>query len=102
MHDVRHRRQAEERSLDVVQRGVMSALVAVVFGSFASVLALYLAIAGDRDLPRDSVIGLWVMTGVLGLLTAAAVLIINRRPPYAPWVVLGLVPMLASAYWIFT
>ena len=64
-----------------MQRIVISVLVAVVFGTFAGVLAAYLAIAGDRDLPRSSVIGLWIMTGVMGLATAAAILLINRRRP---------------------
>ena len=45
-------------------------------------------------------IGLWVMTGVIGLVTAAAVLVLHRRHWYAPWVLLGLLPMLVSAYWI--
>ncbi|HET9561202.1 MAG TPA: hypothetical protein VFP01_03785 [Propionibacteriaceae bacterium] len=94
------RRKHEARSLDVVQRIVISVLVAVVFGTFAAVLAAYLAIAGDRDLPRSSVIGLWIMTGVMGLATAAAILLINRRRPYSPWVLLGLLPMAISAPWV--
>ena len=94
------RRKHEARSLDVVQRIVISVLVAVVFGTFAAVLAAYLAIAGDRDLPRSSVIGLWIMTGVMGLATAAAILLINRRHPYSPWVLLGLLPMAISAPWV--
>jgi hypothetical protein len=92
----------EQRSLDFVQRMVISALIIVVFGLFAAVLAIYLAIypvglgsQGDR-------IGLWIMSGVVGLVAAAAVLITNRRRPYSPWVLLGLLPMAASAYWIFT
>jgi hypothetical protein len=28
------------------------------------------------------------------------VLALHRRPWYAPWVLLGLLPMLVSAYWI--
>ena len=94
------RRRQEARSEDLVQRVVISALVAVVFGSFAAVLAAYLAIAGDRDLPPTSVIGLWIMTGVMGLGTAAALLLINRRRPYSAWVLLGLLPMAISAPWI--
>jgi hypothetical protein len=94
------RRKREARSLDVVQRIVISVLVAVVFGTFAAVLAAYLAIAGDRDLPRSSVIGLWIMTGVMGLATAAAILLINRRRPYSPWVLVGLLPMAISAPWV--
>jgi hypothetical protein len=93
-------REHEARSLDLVQRVVISALVAVVFGTFAAVLAAYLAIVGDRDLPPTSVTGLWIMTGVMGLATAAAILLINRRRPYSPWVLLGLLPMAISAPWV--
>ena len=94
--------EADERSLDFVQRVIISALLGVVLGSFSAVLALYLAVRGDRDLPRDSVLGLWYMTGVIGLVTAVGILAIHRRRPYSPWVVLGLLPMAISARWIFT
>ena len=40
------------------------------------------------------------MTGVIGLVAAAAVLVLHRRHWYSPWVLLGLLPMLVSAYWI--
>ncbi len=95
-------RVRENKSLDLVQRMIMSALVGVVFGSLAAVLALYLAIRGDEDLPHASVVGLWIMTGLFGLVTAAAVLLLNRRRPFSPWVLLGLLPMAVSGYWILT
>lgn len=95
------RRQRDEHSLDVVQRAIISALVGVVFGLFAVVLALYLAIGAKQDLGHSDIVGLWVMTGVLGLITAGAILVINRRRPYSAWVVLGLLPMAISWYWIF-
>ena len=41
------------------------------------------------------------MTGVLGLMTAAVILVVNRRRPYSPWVLLGLLPMAISWFWIF-
>ena len=94
------RKEQEERSLDLVQRMIISVLVGVVFGTFAAVLAAYLAIRGDQDLPPFSVTGLWVMSGVLGLVTAAAILLINRKRPYSPWVLLGLLPMVITAPWI--
>ena len=94
------RGEHEARSLDLVQRVIVSVLVAVVFGTFAAVLAAYLAIAGDRDFPPTSVIGLWIMTGVMGLATAVAILLVNRQRPYSPWVLLGLLPMAISAPWI--
>ena len=95
------RRQREEHSLDVVQRAIVSALIGVVFGMFAVVLAAYLVLSGQNDLPPGDVTGLWVMTGVLGLVTAAVILVVNRRRPYSPWVILGLLPMAISWFWIF-
>ena len=94
-------KEHEKRSLDLVQRVIISALVGVVFGSFAASLAAYLAVYGDQDLPPASVTGLWIMTGVMGLLTAVAILMVNRRRPYNPWVLVGLLPMAVSAPWIF-
>ena len=93
-------RENEARSLDLVQRIIISALVAMVFGTFSAVLAAYLVIRGNQDLPPSIVTGLWVMTGVLGLATAATILLVNRRRPYSPWVLLGLLPMAISAPWI--
>jgi hypothetical protein len=40
------------------------------------------------------------MTGVIGLITVILVLLINRRRPLSTWLLLGLLPMAASAYWI--
>ncbi|HEX8507929.1 MAG TPA: hypothetical protein VF635_00305 [Propionibacteriaceae bacterium] len=93
-------REAEERSLEHVQRLIISVLLGVVMGSFSAVLATYLAVRGDQDLDRDSVLGLWYLSGVIGLATAVGVLVIHGRRPYSPWVVLGLLPMAVSAYWI--
>ena len=63
----RRARQREAKSLDLTQRVILSVIVAVVFGSFSAVLAAYLAVRGDRDLPHFSVVGLWIMTGVMGV-----------------------------------
>jgi hypothetical protein len=98
--DRRSRQEHEARSLDVTQRAIVSALVGIVFGMFSAVLAAYLAIRGDQDLPSFSVTGLWIMTGVMGLATAATILLVNRRRPYSLWVLLGLLPMAISAPWI--
>jgi hypothetical protein len=90
-----------ERHLEFVQRAIISALVGVVFGSLACVLAAYISVWGANDLGRDNIIGLWVMTGVVGLITMAAVLLIQRRRPYSPWILVGLLPMIVSAFWVF-
>ena len=90
---------SEERSLDLVQRVVFSAIVVVVTGSIALVLSLYLAFNQDHLARSDEVI-LWIMTGVIGIITIGVVLLINRRRLLSPWLVLGLLPMALSAYWI--
>jgi hypothetical protein len=95
------RREREARSLDIVYRTLASSAVAVVFGTVAVILAAYVVLADEETLARNDAIMLWVMTGVIGLITSVAVLIINRRRPYSPLVLLGLLPMAASAYWLF-
>ena len=90
----------DERSLDFVQRLIASSAIGLFIGSLAVVLAAYLAASGVHDLPRDDVIGLWVMTGIIGLVTAAAVLLLHRQHWYSPFILVGLLPMVGSAYWI--
>lgn len=91
----------ERSSLDLVQRSVVSFLLSGVIGMVAAVLALYIVTRGQYELPYDSTIGLWIMCGVLGLVGASVVLILNRMRPYHPLVILGLVPMAAAGYFLF-
>ena len=93
------RQRSEERSLDLVQRMIISALIMVVLGTVAVVLAVYLVVRPD-EFPRADEIGLWVMTGLIGMVTTALILFVNRRRPYSPLVLLGLLPMAVSAWWI--
>ena len=90
---------AEERSLDLVQRVVFSAIVVVVIGSISATLAGYVALNTDEFSRVDGTI-LWVMTGIIGLVTVMIVLAINRRSLISPWLVLGLAPMAISAFWV--
>lgn len=93
--------ESERRSLDLVQRMVVSFLLGGVIAMVAAVLALFVVTRAQYELPYDSVIGLWIMTGVIGLAGAVTVLMINRRRPYHPLVVLGLAPMAVAGYWLF-
>ncbi len=93
-------RATEEQSLDLVQRVVMSTVIWVVFGFLTTALAIYLAARGESDLGRQRTLALWVMTGVIGIIAAVATLVINRRKPWHPLVLLGLLPLLISAFWI--
>jgi hypothetical protein len=92
-------RDEEEKSLDLVQRVVISAILCVVFGAPTVALTAY---APHRALTSTSdATGLWVMGLILGLAAAEAVLFINRRKPWHPAVLIGLVPAAVSAYWMW-
>lgn len=94
-----NRAEDDEKSLDLVQRVVISAIMCVVFGAPTVALAAY---APHRALtsPGDA-LGLWVMGAVLGLAAAVGVLVVNRRKPWHPAVLLGLLPAALSAYWMW-
>jgi hypothetical protein len=51
-------------------------------------------------MPHFDVVGLWVLTGVIRLISTAMILMINWRRPCHPLVLFGLTPMAISAYWI--
>jgi hypothetical protein len=92
-------RESEERSLDLVQRVVISALCIVVFGAPTFALAAYSAFS--TAIGHSDAIGLWVMSGLVGLLAAIAIMLINRRRPWSPFVLIGLLPAAVAAYWVF-
>ena len=89
----------EEKSLDLVQRVVISAILCVVFGAPTVALTAY---APHRALtsPTDAT-GLWMMGLILGIAAAEAILLINRRRPWHPALALGLLPGALSAYWMW-
>ena len=93
-------RAAEDRkSLDLVQRVVISSILCVVFGAPTVALAAY---APHRALTSTGdAIGLWTMGAILGLGAAEATLLINRRKPWHPAVLFGLIPAAISAYWMW-
>lgn len=95
------RTEAEAVSLDRVQRILASVLIVFVMGIISAVLAAYLVFSGRHHMAHSDVVGLWGLTGVIGLLSTGMILMINRRRPYHPLILLGLVPMAVSWYWIF-
>ena len=88
---------AEEKSLDLVQRMVISAILCVVFGAPTAALAAYAPHRAQTN-PADAT-GLWVMGLLLGVVTVQAVLFTNRRRPWHPAALVGLLPSALSAYW---
>ena len=95
----RRRQESEARSLDLVQRVVISVLIVVVLGTLAGALSAYLVFRSD-EFSRANLLLLWAQTGVIGIICAGIILVVNRRRPYSPWILLGLLPMAISAPWI--
>lgn len=92
-------KMAEATSLDQVQRALITALIVVVIAAPAVVLNLF--VIRSQGLSRSDELGLWSMSGVTGLIAAGAILVVNRRKPWSPFVLLGLLPMAVAAYWLF-
>ena len=91
--------EAEEKSLDLVQRVVISSIMCVVFGAPTVALAAYAPHRASTSM--GDAIGLWAMGLILGLAAAVGVLLFNRRKPWHPAFILGLVPAAISAYWMW-
>ena len=90
----------EERSLGLVQGVFVSIIIAGIAAMAALVSAFYPLAVGRENLPASSTLGLWVMSGVIGLVGAGGVLLANRRSLLSPWLLLGLLPMVVSWYFV--
>ncbi len=86
-------------SLERTQRWVLSALIAAValFPSGALIAVTHVTGADD---PAAAVL-LCAITGVLGVIALAAILLVHRRSVVSPLLVIGLVPAVCSAIWTF-
>ena len=93
------RRTPRPMNIETVQRWVASAILFHVGSVPAITLAVYsIGIAAD-DFGRG--VGLWIMSGVIGLLTAAGILAIFRRSLLSLWLVLGILPTAVTGFFIF-
>jgi hypothetical protein len=85
--------------IETVQRWVAAVILIHVGGSPAVALAAYSPHLENTN--HSSGVGLWVMSGVIGLATTAGVLLIHQRSLLSPWLVLGALPMIISAFYVF-
>ena len=93
------RRQPRPMKIETVQRWVASVILIHVGTVPAVSLAVYSVGVADTDHGRG--IGLWIMSGVIGLLTVAGVRLIFQRTPLSPWLLLGLLPTAITGFAIF-
>lgn len=85
-------------SLGRVQRWVLSTLAAITILHMSAGLVVG-AVFSDR---QSSQIGLLIIGGAFGLLAVIAALVIHRHRLVTPWLLLGLVPSLVGAYFIWS
>ncbi|MEU4294041.1 hypothetical protein AB0E63_37970 [Kribbella sp. NPDC026596] len=85
--------------IETVQRWVASVILIHVGSVPAVSLAVYSIGVADTDHARG--VGLWIMSGVIGLLTVAGVRLIFQRTPLSPWLLLGLLPTAITGFAIF-
>lgn len=88
----------EEERLTRVQQWVMSALAVTTVGHLSAGLVVA-ALAIDGHL--DARIGLMVIAAVVGVLGMVLGLVIHRRSPLNPLILLGLLPAAIGAFWVF-
>ena len=84
--------------IETVQRWVASVILIHVGSVPAVSLAVYsIGVAEDE---RGRGIGLWLMSGVIGLLTIAGVRLIFQRTPVSPWLLVGILPTAVTGFYI--
>ncbi|TCC08388.1 hypothetical protein [Kribbella soli] len=96
---VRRRRTPRPMNIETVQRWVVSAVLFHVGTVPAVTLAVYSIGVSHDDFGRG--VGLWIMSGVIGILTTAGILAIFRRRLPSLWLLLGTIPTAATGFFIF-
>lgn len=94
-----HPSKRRKMNIETVQRWVFAVILIHIGGSPTAALAAY---APHMEHVKHSTgVGLWIMSGVVGLATTSGVLLIHQRSLLSPWLVLGIVPMAISAFYVF-
>ena len=85
-------------NIETVQRWVASAILFHVGSVPAVTLAVYSIGVAETDYGKG--VGLWFMSGVIGLLTAAGILAIFQRSLLSLWLVLGILPTAVTGFYV--
>jgi len=84
--------------IETVQRWVASAVLFHVGSVPAVTLAVYSIGVAENDYGKG--VGLWIMSGVIGLLTVAGILAIFQRSPLSLWLVPGILPTAITGFFV--
>jgi hypothetical protein len=83
-----------------VQQWVATAMVFTVGMISTSCIAGYSALSQTMA-DNGNAVGLWVMGGLVGLMTMVGCLLIHHRSPLSPWLLVGLVPTAVAGFALF-
>ena len=83
-----------------VQQWVASSM-AFMIGMISSVAMAAYSVWSDTLAENGNAVGLWVMSGVVGVLTMVGCLLIHRRSPFSPWLLVGILPAVVSGFLVF-
>lgn len=82
--------------IESVQRYVLSALAATTILHLSVGLVISGLVIDDSH--RASQVGLCVLGGAFGVIAVAAALVIHRRNPLSPWLLLGTLPGIVGVW----
>ncbi len=85
-------------NIETVQRWVASVILIHVGSVPAITLAVYSISVANTDYGKG--VGLWIMSGVIGLLTVAGVLAIFRRSVLSLWLIAGILPTAITGFYV--
>jgi hypothetical protein len=91
-------RREDVQRLERVQKWVLSILIVTTILHLSAGLAIAAQYVDEDALSAG--IGLSVLAGAFGVIAVAAGLGIHKRPMASPWLVLGVVPGIVSAYFV--
>ena len=88
-------------SLTRVQQWVASTIIVMVGMGIAGPLAGVSATIDPGDQGRRLRLGIWLMSGLWGVATMGAVLVVHQHRLLSWWLLLGLVPALVALPWVW-
>jgi len=91
-------RMRNDHQLTKVQRTVMSALAVTTIFHLAA--GLVIAAYFIDDVGNGGKIGLLLIAAAFGVLAVAAGFVIHKKSALTPWLLLGLIPAVAGAFWV--
>lgn len=91
--------RVSQRSLTQVQRWVMSSLATTTVLHMA--VGLVVAAFAIDKARVEAQIGLLVIAGAFGMIAVAVGVLIHRRSPLTPWLLLGWLPSILGAVLLF-